>query len=102
MNKLQGQEKCQHYNTTASKTVTSTGIETAFQVPPDIFDKIWQRFRVSWTRQEHHSIILTIPVEDRVASFVISVPRMDAIQCGSEDNLPTIDLLPVYSSSVTQ
>ena len=52
-------------------------LEAAFEVPLGTFEKIWQ-CRSSWSEKESQSIIMTIPVEPRVASIVISVPRYQA------------------------
>ena len=52
-------------------------LEAAFEVPLEAFEKIWQR-RSSWSEKESQSIIMTIPVEPRVASIFISVPRYKA------------------------
>lgn len=64
-------------------------IETAFLLSPREFHKIWERYE-SITAGESHSIILTIPVEDRVALIVLLIPRPEAIDIGSQFKLPMI------------
>ncbi|RAQ70215.1 hypothetical protein AFCA_011034 [Aspergillus flavus] len=62
-------------------------IEMAFLVPPSRLDELLKLYPPSTSR---HSIILTIPIEDRVATVVISIPREDAIRFGYESTLPVI------------
>ncbi|KXG52960.1 uncharacterized protein PGRI_000100 [Penicillium griseofulvum] len=62
-------------------------IERAFLVPPTKLDKLLKLHPQSTAR---HSIILTIPIVDRVATVLISIPREDAIRFGWESSLPVI------------
>jgi hypothetical protein len=64
-------------------------IEAAFLVPSEVFEEVWKIHRQS-ASQEPHSIILTIPVERRVASVVLSIPRAQATQLSYQFNMPTI------------
>jgi hypothetical protein len=64
-------------------------IETAFLVPTAVFEEIW-RSRNKWSAGETHSIILTVPVEHRVATIALSIPRPDAIRFSDEFSLQTI------------
>lgn len=64
-------------------------IETAFLVPPEVFTVIWE-LHPEWAAQEPHTIILTIPAEDRVASLALSMPRPYAIDLGHDFGLQTI------------
>lgn len=59
---------------------------------PEVFEKIWEDLRHERVGKEHHSIILTIPAEDRVGSIVHSIPRRMAILCGTEYKLPKVSL----------
>jgi hypothetical protein len=59
-------------------------IEAAFLVPPDVFQEFWDLHHQSAT------IILTIPVERRAASVVLSIPRVKATQLSYYHKLPTI------------
>lgn len=59
----------------------------AFLVPRSKVDKLLELHTLSEAR---HSIILTIPIDDRVATAIISIPREDAIRFGYESTLPVI------------
>jgi len=73
----------------SSRMTASSMIETAFLVPTAVFEEIW-RSRNEWSTREAHSIILTIPVERRVATIALSIPRAGAIRLGRKFNLQTI------------
>ncbi|KAJ5543710.1 hypothetical protein N7513_007218 [Penicillium frequentans] len=62
-------------------------IERAFLVPPAKLDRLLKLHPESTAR---HNIILTIPIVDRVATVLISIPREDAIRFGWESSLPVI------------
>ncbi len=64
-------------------------IEEAFLVPPNIFEEIW-KFHHEWTAREPHSIILTIPAGDHVASAILSIPRADALDLSYQYSLQGI------------
>ena len=64
-------------------------IEEAFLVPPYVFEEIW-KFHHEWTAREPHSIILTIPAGDHVASAIISIPRADALNLSYQFSLQEI------------
>lgn len=64
-------------------------IEEAFLVPPNVFEAIW-KFHHEWTAREPHSIILTIPAGDHVASAILSVPRADALDISYQYGLQGI------------
>lgn len=64
-------------------------IETAFLVPTAVFEEIW-RSRNEWSAGEAHSVILTVPVEHRVATIALSIPRAGAIRFGRKFSLQTI------------
>jgi len=65
------------------------GIEAAFLVPHNVFKDIW-RLHSESALQEPHTIVLTIPFEQRVASAVLSVPRADALRLSLEFSLQRI------------
>lgn len=73
---------------------TPANIETAFLVSPDAFERIWA-LHDAWAVGEPHTIILTIPVERRVASIALSIPRADAIQFGRQ-----FELTKIYPSTL--
>ncbi|TQB67463.1 hypothetical protein MPDQ_005705 [Monascus purpureus] len=62
-------------------------IERAFLVPHSKLDKL---LRLHSRSTACHSIILTIPITDRVATVVVSIPHDDAIRFGYESSLPVI------------
>ncbi|KAL8674149.1 MAG: hypothetical protein Q9168_001443 [Polycauliona sp. 1 TL-2023] len=64
-------------------------IEEAFLVPPNVFEEIW-KFHHEWTAREPHSIILTIPAGDHVASAILSIPRADALDLSYQYGLQGI------------
>jgi len=61
-------------------------IDMAFLVPSDTFAKLWDLHNGS----ELHSIIMTMPIEDRVASVMLSLPPADAVQFAYHFNLEII------------
>lgn len=64
-------------------------LEVAFLVPPcslDIFYELHKKPRDS----RQHSAILTIPIQDRVASLVLSIPRTEAVAESGRQILPVI------------
>ena len=61
------------------------GIETAFEVPREVFDVIWEN-------QTLGNIIMTIPAEDRVSSILHSIPREVAIEIGEQYRLRKLPL----------
>ncbi|KAK7178271.1 hypothetical protein PSPO01_15686 [Paraphaeosphaeria sporulosa] len=75
-----------------AETSGGLGIETAFEMTPEVFEKIWTKLCHEREAGEPQSIILTIPTEDRVGSIVYSIPRRIAILCGKEYNLPQLYL----------
>ena len=64
-------------------------IEMAYAVPPNIFGILWDFYSQS-SAQNLHSIIMTVPFEDRVSSLILSIPRADAVQFGYQFNLEMI------------
>jgi hypothetical protein len=62
------------------------GIETAFEVPREVFDVIWKN-------QTLGDIIMTIPMEDRISSILHTIPRKVAIEIGEQYSLREL-LLP--------
>jgi len=64
-------------------------IEMAFLVAPDTFGKLWDLHNRS-SAQKLHSIIMTMHIEDRVASVMLSLPRADAVQFAYYFNLEMI------------
>jgi hypothetical protein len=61
------------------------GIETAYEVPREVFDVIWQN-------QTLGDIIMTIPTEDRVSSILHTIQREDAIEIGKQYGLRELSL----------
>lgn len=88
---------------TGAETSTSPGmIETAFLLSPEIFEQIWSLSH-EWTAEGPQTIILTIPTEDRVASILHSIPRLNAIRFGRQFNLSKIyeaGTSPIYVPSL--
>lgn len=64
-------------------------IDVAFLVPSDTFAKLWDLHNRS-SASELHTIIMTMPIEDRVASIMLSLPRADAVQFAYHFNLEMI------------
>lgn len=58
-----------------------------FLVPSSKIDKLLELHSSAAAR---HSIILTIPIDDRAAIAIISIPREDAIRFGYKFTLPVI------------
>ncbi|KAI1576354.1 hypothetical protein PtrEW13061_010684 [Pyrenophora tritici-repentis] len=61
------------------------GIETAFEVPREVFEVIWENHTLG-------DIIMTIPTEDRVSSILHTIPREDAIEMGERYSLRKLPL----------
>jgi hypothetical protein len=85
---VQGSEANGEQNDEKGKP-SQAAIEAAFLVPAGLFEEI-RKLHSQSTVQEPHTIILTIPVERRVASVVISIPRALATQFSHQFRLPTI------------
>ena len=74
------------------RQIQGLGIQTAFDLTREIFEKIGKKLSHERVAGEPQSIILTIPAEDRVGSIVYSIPRRKAIMCGKEYNMPKLTL----------
>ncbi|GFF93972.1 hypothetical protein IFM60648_10262 [Aspergillus lentulus] len=77
------------YNRNESQPETRKSLEVAFLVPPDLLD-VFYRLHKDSTDSQHHSAILTVPTQDRVASLVLSIPRTEAALEGDKHQLPVI------------
>lgn len=64
-------------------------LDGAFLVPPNVFEEIWKSHH-EWTVREPHSIILTIPAGDHVASAILSIPRDNALDLSYQYSLQGI------------
>ncbi|ORY01906.1 hypothetical protein BCR34DRAFT_605762 [Clohesyomyces aquaticus] len=77
-----------------TRTRSGQGIEMAFAVAPDVWDKIYEslsRERVASEQAgEPQTILLTIPAEDRVGTVMHSIPRRMAMRYSQEYNLTKI------------
>ena len=72
-----------------SSTSVENALEMAFVVPPNIFEHLWDSYK-QCSFQKIHSIIMTVPIEDRVASVMLSIPRANAVAFGYNFELETI------------
>jgi hypothetical protein len=71
------------YTTEATQEI----LEIAFLVPDSKLDEL---LKLHYSSEVFHSIILTIPVSDHVATVGISISREDAIRFSYDFTLPVI------------
>lgn len=64
-------------------------IDLAFLVPPDIFAKLWDLYNRA-SAPELHTIIMTMPIKDRIASVMFFLQRAHGVQFACYFNLGMI------------
>jgi hypothetical protein len=64
------------------------GIEAAFVIPRSLWPRICREYASEWKQD----IIVTIPTEDRVASALQTIPRLEAMTIGDRYHLPYVNI----------
>jgi hypothetical protein len=64
------------------------GIEAVFVIPRHLWPDICREYAPGWEQD----ILVTIPTEDRVASALQTIPRLEALTIGERFQLPYVNL----------